>query len=101
MNRISSKLYFTYILILIGILLLTSCGFPSSNGGNESATPNITQAYETVNAKLTMTLAVAQTQTFTVEASPSKSSTATPTVTEVKSTATNTATQSQNTPSPT
>lgn len=79
---------------------MTGCSFPFFSGGDETPTPNITQAYETVNAKLTMTLAVAQTRTLTVETSPTKSSTSTPTITEARSSPTNTATQNLNTPSP-
>lgn len=77
-----------FLLLFLGTISLTACSLPLLGGSDRSPTPNTTQAYETVNAKLTE--AVAKT--------PSPTSGSFPTITPVNIT---TATQGAPTVSPT
>ena len=97
MQKFTSK-YFLVLILLILPVVTVGCSLPFGGGEDETATPNVTQAYQTVNAKLTM--GVAQTPTNTIQPTatrtPEQSLTATTSITFP----TNTATLIAETPSP-
>ena len=84
--------------LLFGVFALTGCSLPFLGGGDVTPTVNVTQAYQTVNAKLTQS--VAQTPTSTSMPSPTHTIASGGTATVSFVTATPTLTRSLETPSP-
>ena len=84
--------------LMLAIFVFSSCSIPLFGNSDATPTPNVTQAYQTVYAKLTS--AVAQTPEVTVLPSATPSPTSNQVPTAIISTATSTPTLVLDTPSP-
>lgn len=92
------RLFTSFVFLVFGLSALTACSLPLFGGDDITPTPNTTQAYETVNAKLTQ--AVAQTPSPTVGTFPTITPVQRATMTQGSSPVTPTRTAIPATPAP-
>lgn len=98
MKKLPFNLIILIVLGFVSTAALISCSLPVFRGGDNTPTPNVTQAYQTVNAKLT--LSVAQTPSSTEGLTATQTKLVNQTPTQVTPSPSSTQTRIPETPSP-